>query len=413
MAKKNQNQNHELSASIIRKLKRPATGNKIYYDAEVSGFGVRVTAHGARSFVLNYRTLTGLERRKTIGGYPDWTATAARKEARRLRQLIDQGGDPLGDIEAERAAPTMMELCDRFEQEHLPRKRPGTAADYRRMLRVHIRPFFGNHTKVADVAFADIDRLHRKITNAGHRRRANTVVAVLSKMFSLAVKWKMRTDNPCKFIERNGEVKRKRYLSGDELAGLSKALAAHPDRQAADIVRLLLMTGARRGEILGMRWADIDLSEGIWSKPASSTKQKEDHVVPLSAPARLLLSEIRERQANKHKPHVFPGNGSAQHVVEIKRAWRRICKVAGISNLRIHDLRHSFASQLASSGSSLPLIGALLGHASTATTARYSHLYDDAQRAAVERVGAVIDAAANGKPTPEPTPIREGLRHDR
>lgn len=403
-----QKQNFELTGSVIRALQPPAKGNRVFYDHELPGFGVRVTANGARAFVLNYRTTSGRERRKTIGSYPDWTASDARKEARRLRHLIDEGLDPIAEREAQRKAPTVAELCDRFEAEHLPRCRPGTRVDYLNILRNHIRPHFGKHVKVADVVFTDVDRLHRKVTAAGHPRRANTVVAVLSKMFSLAVKWQMRSDNPCKGVEKNPKTKRKRYLIDDELPRLTAALATHEDKQAADIVRLLLLTGARRGEILAMRWADVDLTTGIWSKPASSTKQKQDHTVPLSAPARQLLGEIAQAQAGKHRPlgaFVFPGDGATGHRVEIKKDWRQLCWAANITGLRIHDLRHSFASQLASSGSSLPLIGALLGHSSAATTHRYTHLFVDPQRAAVERVGAAI-IAAGGQPPAEPTPIK-------
>ena len=208
------------------------------------------------------------ERVFTIGSAGDWTTTAARAEAKRLRRLIDAGGDPLGEIEDERAAPTVSELCDRFEAEHLPRKRPRTAADYEGMLRVWIRPHFGPHAKVADVTFADIDALHRKISKTGCTYRANRTVAILSKMFSLAVRWHMRETNPCKGIEKNKEYGRRRYLSADELARLQGAGGA-PRPAVADVFRLLLLTGARRGEVLGMRWADVDLTEGIWSKPPS------------------------------------------------------------------------------------------------------------------------------------------------
>jgi integrase len=194
----------------------------------------------------------------------------------------------------------------------------------------------------------------------------------------------MRTGNPVDSVERNAEAKRKRYLSGDELVRLTAALAAHPDRQVADLIRMLLLTGARVGEVRSMRWDNI--SEGIWSKPASTTKQKTDHVVPLSAPAQQLLAEIRVRSS----PYVFPGTGRSGHLIQIDKSWQTILRAAGISGLRIHDLRHSFASQLASGGASLPLIGALLGHSSPATTARYSHLFLDPQRAAVERIGAII-----------------------
>jgi integrase len=355
--------------------------------------------------VLNYVTKAGRERRITIGSAEVWRATAAREEAKRLKRMISEGGDPLGEIEAQRSAPTVAELIDRFEAEHLPRKRSSTAEDYRRMLRVHIRPHFGTHMKVADVVFAHVDRLHHSITKAGHLHRANRVVAVLSKMFSLAIRWGMREDNPCRGIERNVEHHRRRYLSADELARLITALGKHSDKQAANAIRLLLLTGARRGEVLSARWADIDPATGVWSKPPSSTKQREHHQAPLSAPARQLLADIRAEAKKPLGKFVFPGAGATGHRVELKKDWRQLCRAAQIEGLRIHDLRHSFASQLVSSGSSLALVGALLGHANPSTTARYSHLHHDPMRAAVERVGAIIDNAGR-PPVPEPLPFK-------
>jgi integrase len=275
------------------------------------------------------------------------------------------------------------------------------------MLAIHIRPHFGPHAKVADVTFADVDALHRKITKTGATYAANRCIAIVSKMFSLAVRWGYRETNPAKGIERNTEYGRRRYLGSDELVRLTTALAKHPDKQAADIIRLLLLTGARRGEVLAMRWADIDVAEGIWSKPPSSTKQKEHHQVPLSAPARQLLSEISKQQAGKRHvlpTYVFPGIGITGHRIELKKDWRQLTKAAQISGLRIHDLRHSYASQLVSSGASLPLIGALLGHANPSTTARYAHLAHDPLREATERVGSVITAA--GKPVPPNSVVR-------
>ena len=157
-----------------------------------------------------------------------------------------------------------------------------------------------------------------------------------------------------------------------------------------------------------MEWGALDLSAGIWTKLGSTTKQKTDHVVPLSAPARLLLSEMQDEYIRLHPrkslpQYVFPSSSSTGHLAKVQQSWASICKAAGITGLRIHDLRHSFASQLASGGASLPLIGALLGHSNPVTTHRYAHLFDDPQRAAVERVGAVITAA--GKPAEEPVPV--------
>jgi integrase len=396
-----------LTDAVVKRLPLPAKGSKITYD-DVRGFGCRVTAGGARSFILNYVTRAGRERRLTIGSFENWKTTDARDRARELKRDIDSGGDPLGDKEDERAAPAMPELIERFEAEHVVRKRPSTSRAYQQMLELHIRPHFGAHRKVADVRFEDIDALHRKLTKSGSPYMANRCVAMLSKMFSLAARWRMRDDNPAKGIEKNYETKRKRYLSADELARLSAALAAYSDQQIASIFRLLLLTGARRGEVLAMEWGGLDLGAGVWTKAGSTTKQKSDHVVPLSAPARQLLTEMQDEYVRLHpkKPlpqYVFPGSGDSGHVVEVKKAWRAITKSAGITGLRIHDLRHSFASQLASGGASLPLIGALLGHSNPVTTSRYAHLLSDPLKDAVERVGAIVSAA--GKPSQEPVKL--------
>ncbi len=208
-----------LSDAIIKKLPRPEKGNKVYWDAALGGFGIRITAAGARSFVLDYRVRgSGRQRRYTIGSYPNWSVGAARIKARELRRRVDNEEDPLADLEEVRTAPTVAELADRFVKEHLPRKRPGTRVAYKHTLNIHIRPHFGLHVKVVDVDFASIDALHRKVTEVGGPYAANRTIAILSKMFNLAVRWNMRKDNPAKGIERNTEIKRKRYLKGDELA---------------------------------------------------------------------------------------------------------------------------------------------------------------------------------------------------
>jgi integrase len=390
-----------LTDRIVKGLARPESGNRIYYDDLVSGFGCRVTAGGARAFVLNYRRRSdGVERRYTIGSYPEWTVAGARDEAKALRRAIDSGGDPVGDLRAEREAPTVNDLCDRFAAEYLPRKRPSTQKTYGQQITSEIRPALGR-LKVANVTFADIDGVHRAITKRGRKYRANRVIALLSCMFGMAIKWRMRTDNPCRGIERNDEAKRKRYLTTAELNRLSAALSKHVDQDVADIIRLLLLTGARSGEVLSARWADINLETGIWTKPGATTKQRTDHVVPLNAPARQLLAE----RAQNNSEHVFPGHHEG-HRAGVKDAWARICKAAHITGVRIHDLRHSYASILASSGVGLHAIGALLGHTQPQTTHRYAHLFDDHLRQATERVGEVVMPA--NKPKAKVTPIRRG-----
>jgi integrase len=226
-------------------------------------------------------------------------------------------------------------------------------------------------------------------------------------MFSLAIKWQMRSDNPCRGVERNDEHKRRRYLSADELMRLAGALAKLRDQQSADIIRLLLLTGARRGEILQARWADIDLEARTWTKPAATTKQRLDHSVPLGAAAIKLLTGIQEARKTGTE-WVFPGDDAGPRR-DIKEAWATACAKAGIQGARVHDLRHTFASVLISSGLSLPIVGALLGHSTPATTARYAHLLQDPLRAAIERAGALV----TGQPAAEVTPLPTGRRRGR
>jgi integrase len=377
----------KLTDRLVKGLPIPAIGKRTYCDAEISGFGCRVYASGARTFILRYRTRTRRERMFKIGSFPEWPTQAARAEAQELKMEVDRGGDPVADVQAIREAPTVADLCDRFEAEYLPRRRPSTQYGYRLQIENDVRPALGRH-KVGEVTFADCDALHRRITAAGKRQKANRILALLSRMMSMAIRWQWRTDNPCRGIERNQENKRRRYLSADELARLGQALDQYSDQQSADIIRLLLLTGARRGEVMAARWADFDPEFKTWHKPGSTTKQKTEHIVPLSEPARALLTKLR-RQVPADVEWLFPA-GDGSYRKNVQYAWVTICEAAKIEGVRIHDLRHTYASVLVSAGHSLPVIGALLGHTTPTTTARYSHLFDDPLRLATEQAGEII-----------------------
>ena len=424
------------SEKDVQALPAPAAGNKITYDGEVAGFGVRVTKAGARAFIVNYRA-KGFERRITIGSYPDWSVSAARDEAKKIKREVDGGGDPMQDRHEERAAPTVDALAERFVAEHLSKRRVATQSDYASILKLHIRPKLGK-IKVADLRHKDVEKLHREVA-ATAPYRANRAVAVLSKMMSLAIKWEMRADNPARGIERAPEERRECFLTPAEIAKLAEALIAHPERTSANALRLLLLTGARKGELLSATWSQFDLARGVWTKPSAATKQNKLHRVPLSAAAQTILTEMQTK-ADPECPFVFPGIATTdkagrvtwQPLTEVRKVWIGCCKTAGLATLteqktatgkivkgvdgkpimvwqptvRIHDLRHSYASILASSGLSLPIIGALLGHTQAATTARYAHLLDDPLRAATERVGALVTGA--GQVGAEVVPMRRG-----
>jgi integrase len=381
----------KLTDNLLRRLPAPDRGNRITYDDAVKGFGCRVTAAGGRAFILNYRRkLDGRERRITIGSFPDWGTTAAREEAKRLKRAIDGGADPVGEQEENRAAATVADLAARFERDYLPRKRPSTQRVYRQQIQTDILPAFGR-SKVAAVSHADIDGFHHRLS-ARAPTHANRTLAVLSRMFNLAIRWGWRADNPCRGVERNQENKRHRYLTGAELSRLSAALAELADQNAANAVRLLLLTGARQGELLAARWADIDIDAGVWTKPAATTKQATLHRIPLSEAACRLLAEMR-KQADDNATWIFPARGGG-HRPHVNEAWIRVRRAARIPDIHLHDLRHTYASVLASAGLSLPVIGALLGHSTPVTTARYAHLFDDPLRAATERASTIITGKA-------------------
>jgi integrase len=289
----------KLTDTVVRDLKAPAAGNSITYDTEVKGFGVRVTAQrvvvkngkpkvtgGARSYILNYRA-DGIERRYTIGSSPDWKTGAAREEAKALKKRIDRGEDPMADRHTAREAPTMADLAALYREQHLPRKREGSREGDEILLRKHVLPNLGNR-RVAAIRHTDVAALHRDITKSTPIA-ANRCIALLSKMFAIAIKEEWRSDNPAKGVERNPENKRERYLTPAEIARLSEVLANHPEKASANAVRLLLLTGARRSEVLGATWDQFDLEVGAWVRPAHLTKQAKTHRIPLSAPALALL----------------------------------------------------------------------------------------------------------------------------
>ena len=396
---------------VFRDPMPPAPDSKIGYrlirDPDTRRLHLRVTKAGAKSWVLLYG------RSYTIGPFDrSWPYESARKEADRLNQLIDLGGDPHAERDARRTAPKVSELIEEWRQDifskNPPRVRAGTLKEYEGQISQWVLPQLGRRL-VADVTKADIEKLHRVITVKGKKRgtpsRANRIIALLSTLFNFAIKQGMRSDNPAKGVEKNSEQARYRLLAGDEFSRLLTAIAGCRSLQARRALRLLLGTGARRGEVLGLQWSQLDLAAGTWAKPPGSTKQKRLHIVPLAAPARVILAEIRaeaearaERTGKPISRWVFPATGRRDEPMkEVKQSWTGVCKRAGIEDLHLHDLRHVFATYFASTGVGLPLIGRLLGHSQARTTERYSHVALDPMREQVERFGAFITAVETGE----------------
>jgi integrase len=375
-----------LTKSAVDRLTADGDSEFIVWDAELPGFGVRVKPSGAKSYVIQYRTRdSGRSRRKTIGRHgPLMSLQQARSIARGLLADAARGRDPVGEHRSRRKSPTISELADRYIEEHaMPKKRAGSIRNDRSILERHILPRLGQ-MKVQDVEPADIQRLHIALRETPYQ--ANRTIALLSKMFSLSVRWGLRTNNPTEGIEKFHEEARHRWLSDVELKRLTAVLNAHPDQVAADAIRLQLLTGARIGEVLGSTWTDFDLDRGVWTKMSHHTKQKRTEHLPLSSAATELLKAIKEDRG-AISDFVFPGRSPKAPRKDLKGFWRSVLATADISDYRIHDNRHTHASHLVSSGMSLAIVGRLLGHTNPSTTQRYAHLADDPLREASEIMG--------------------------
>ncbi len=397
----------KLTEKVLREAE-PAVGRDYQiFDTEVRGFAACIYRGGGRAFTLDYRN-AGRQRRMTFGRWPDWSVSAARERAKELRREIDAGGDPLAQRETQREAPRVTDLIERYCAEHLPKLSERSAADQRSALAKLVAPVWGRKL-VTEITQTDVDKLLTRIA-AGRARphkdkpnnrarklqpakptpvRANRIGEVLRKMFTLAVQWGWCEDNPAQRFHRRIETPRERFLSTEEIASLAAALDAAEDRRAADIIRMCMLTGARLGEVRQARFEQFNLEHMSWSKPPMMTKQRRAHRVPISDETAAM---VRQRQLSvpRGNPWLFPGDVPGQPVQEVRRFWAQIQKTCGLSDVHIHDLRHTFASLLVSGGASLEMIGKLLGHSQMQTTLRYAHLMDSPLRAGVDAVASAF-----------------------
>lgn len=363
------------------------------FDADLPCFGVRVMPSGRKFYVIQYRTDRRKTRRKSLGMHGVVPLEEARKKAFKILAAVQSGDDPVGEERAKKNALTVNNLSERFIEEHVElHLKQDTAKNYKSNLCKVILPKIG-HLKITEVTRADIAALHhsrRKLPDA-----ANRCLVIISKMFNLAEIWGLRPDgsNPCRHIKKYPEKKRERFLTPEEtkqLGAILKEVEAEGEesRSAINCIKLLLLTGCRRNEILTLQWKFVDWNASVIRLPDSKTGAR---VIYAGEHVMKLLREIKDHpETPMDNPYVIYGMIDGAHLVNIQKSWRRIRKRAGLEDVRIHDLRHSFASYAVSQGMSLAMIGKLLGHTQVQTTARYAHLMADPIKQAADQVSSNI-----------------------
>ena len=371
-------------------------GGDYRWDTELAGFGVRIYPSGRKSFVTTYR-VHGRQRFHTLGRYGEMTVQQARAEALEVLAKARKGEDIGGAKLARRKAPTVADLAERYMEEYAAaNKKARTIKRDRRAWDRLILPALGRR-KVVDIVRADIAKLHSSLSTTP--AMANNVRSVLSTAFNLAEVWGWRKEgtNPCRHVKRYKEEGRDRFLSERELSRLGATLdeleqttAISPHSLAA--VRLLALTGCRPEEILSLQWKFVDFERNCLRLPDSKTGKK---TVYLSTAAVQVLAGIERVDGN---PYVIPGAKPGTYRKSLQAVWKRIQKAAQLEDVRLYDLRHTFASTGVNAGLSIKLVGTLLGHSKVATTERYAHVAAEPVRKVNEQIGATLAATMAGKP---------------
>src|SRR5438270_2859562 len=403
----------KVTKRAVDKLELDGNAEAVLWDTELKGFGLRARSGGSKSYILHYRAGAGRTaplRKITIGkhGSP-WTPDSARAEAKRLLGDVAAGRDPARDRQQDRAAFSFNQLIDLYLAESVNHKKVSTLKSDRGRIEHHLRPLLGQ-MRADRIVRADVERMRNAVSTgktaekvgSDTKRRSGSMarggkgvaaqcVALTSAVYAFAIERGLCADNPARGVKKAPVRKVERFLSETEIARLAAALDAevqasgNPFPSAA--IKLLLLTGCRRGEVVDLCWDYVDFEHNCLRLPDSKTGAK---IVYLNAPARALLQALPRL---KNNPRVIPGIRAESASAAIEKAWPRVRQAANLADLRLHDLRHSFASVGAAGGLSLPIIGALLGHKHAATTARYAHLSADPLRAANEAVGERIAAA--------------------
>lgn len=414
---------------------RPEAAAYRLWDSELKGFGLKVSPRGVKTYFVWYRAgegRTAQRREFTIGRHGVLTPDEARDEAVKALAAVRAGEDPQEARERARGELDVSALCDRYLKDGLGTKKASTVRADKARINAHIKPLLGKRP-VSSVTSSDVARFMRDVANgktaapakptvaalrakglkgaaldtAERRKRqdptarggkgtASRTVGLLGAIFAFAVAEGLRPDNPVRGVVRYRDNQSQRFLSSDELSRLTAALvdaeAAGANRSGLGVIRLLTLTGARKGEIEGLRWSEVDFERSSLKLADSKTGAR---IVPLGAAALQALADLPRA---KGSAFVFPADGDPKkHYVGTPKVWLKVREAAGLDNVRLHDLRHTYASFGAAGGLSLPLIAAILGHKDVKTTQQYAHLADSPVKAAADRTAAAIEGAMRGR----------------
>ncbi len=369
-----------------------------YYDKKTPGLTLRVTATNTKSFVL-YRRVQGSPQRVTLGRFPSMTVDQARAKIAEINAQIVEGKNPNEEKRAVRDEIKLGDLFKLYLEQHAKLHKKSWGKD-ESQFNQYLKKW--GSKKLSSIRRSDIQNLHSKTGKESGLFAANRLLSLLHTLFNKAIDWGWEGSNPAHGVKKFKERSRERFLEADELPQFFKALGEEPNQIARDYFLISLLTGARRDNVLSMRWDQINLERETWTIPI--TKTGDPHTLPLVTTA---LSILETRKAESSSPWVFPGTGKTGHLVEPKKAWGRILKRAEIENLRIHDLRRSLGSWQAATGANLSIIGKTLAHKNVSTTAIYARLNLDPVKESMKKATDAMFEAGGVLPKTTVVPFKK------
>jgi integrase len=364
----------KLTKKLVDATKHPAQGQAFLRDEELRGFALRITP-GSKTFILE-KEINGRVRRMTLGRYGALTVEQARDLAKEKIGEIAKGTDPADDRQVRRQSATFGELEQLYLERHAIHKK--SASNDLILFKLHLAAW--RSRKLNSITKADVCSRHAEMGATGSTTNANRMVALVRCLFNLAIDWGLHPGpNPASRMKMFKEISRDRFVTPDELPRLWTALQHEPNPFVRGAFVVGLLTGARRAEVLSMQWADLDLQQSLWRIPI--TKAGRPHYIPLPIQ---VVEELLKLPRLDGNPYVFCGRWGKSHLINVAKPWQRIRKEAGLTDVRIHDLRRTLGSWLVAAGASLPLIGKALNHSQASTTQIYARMQLDPVRLALD-----------------------------